>query len=270
MSENEIYKIIVKKHQMRGDYVLSQCKSGPTFTAADGALVMFDVWAMTRSWTNPCITIYEIKSSRGDFLRDTKWPKYLEYCNQFAFACEPGVILAEEVQIGVGLYYVKPGGGIRTVKKPLYRTVDIPAKMYKYIIMCRLEKNETETTPEEFSELRKEKIRAWVEGKIESKELGYLFSSKLVKKVKEFDDKMALKTRQMEYLEKQEEKLKEIVSILCREGVVRSMYLDHAIPDMKLYFQTKHPNRKTLVARAIDDLEKLVGYLKNEQEMSDE
>jgi len=52
------------------------------------------------------IMIVEVKSGPADFLSDSKWPEYLEYCDLFYFAVgvdfprallppEPGVILAD-------------------------------------------------------------------------------------------------------------------------------------------------------------------------------
>ncbi len=36
------------------------------------------------------VTIVEIKSSRADFAADRKWQEYLDYCDRFYFAVEPG------------------------------------------------------------------------------------------------------------------------------------------------------------------------------------
>ena len=36
------------------------------------------------------ITIAEIKSCRADFEADQKWPDYLEFCDRFYFAVDPG------------------------------------------------------------------------------------------------------------------------------------------------------------------------------------
>jgi len=52
---------------------------------------------------------FEFKVSRGDFLQDKKWHKYLKYCNTFAFVCPPGIIKKGEVEKGIGLVYVSAG-----------------------------------------------------------------------------------------------------------------------------------------------------------------
>ncbi len=49
------------------------------------------------------VRIYEVKSSRGDFLSDGKWEKYLDYCTHFSFVAPAGAIFRWELSRGVGL-----------------------------------------------------------------------------------------------------------------------------------------------------------------------
>ena len=49
------------------------------------------------------VRIYEVKSSRGDFLADGKWERYLPYCTHFAFVAPAGAIQRWELEPGVGL-----------------------------------------------------------------------------------------------------------------------------------------------------------------------
>lgn len=49
------------------------------------------------------VRIYEVKSSRADFLSDTKWERYLPYCTQFAFVAPAGAIQHWELPRDVGL-----------------------------------------------------------------------------------------------------------------------------------------------------------------------
>jgi len=46
-----------------------------------------DIMALDRQGA---FTIVEIKLSRADFQSDRKWPEYLDYCDRFFFAVEPG------------------------------------------------------------------------------------------------------------------------------------------------------------------------------------
>lgn len=70
------------------------------FSPADGG-VRFDVIGISKQTRQ--VRIYEVKSTRGDFLRDGKWQRYLAYCTHFAFVCPAGAIQRWELERGVGL-----------------------------------------------------------------------------------------------------------------------------------------------------------------------
>jgi hypothetical protein len=72
-----------------------------TELAPAGANLRFDVVGVAR-YTRQ-VRIYEIKSSRADFLNDAKWEKYLPYCTQFAFVAPAGAIFRWELPRPCGL-----------------------------------------------------------------------------------------------------------------------------------------------------------------------
>jgi len=49
------------------------------------------------------VRIYEVKSSRGDYLSDMKWERYLPYCTHFAFVAPAGAIARWELDRDIGL-----------------------------------------------------------------------------------------------------------------------------------------------------------------------
>lgn len=120
----------------RGDFFMSEVKSGESQTV--NHFSKMDAVMIAKSWSHPCVEVFEIKSCRSDFMTDTKWPTYLNYCNRFNFVCPEGVIKKDELPSDVGLAYFKDGK-IRTVRKPLYRNTDIPVNFFKYIIFNRLQ-----------------------------------------------------------------------------------------------------------------------------------
>jgi len=63
--------------------------------------VRFDVIGLGR-YTRQ-VRIYEVKSSRADFLSDVKWERYLNYCTHFAFVAPAGVIHRWEIDGAIGL-----------------------------------------------------------------------------------------------------------------------------------------------------------------------
>jgi hypothetical protein len=66
-----------------------------------GSGLRFDVVGIAK-YTRQ-VRIYEIKSSRGDFLCDGKWQKYLAYCTHFSFVAPAGAIFRWELDRNVGL-----------------------------------------------------------------------------------------------------------------------------------------------------------------------
>jgi hypothetical protein len=66
-----------------------------------GSGCRFDVIGLGR-YTRQ-VRIYEVKSSRGDFLADLKWERYLPFCTHFAFVAPAGAIARWELDRDIGL-----------------------------------------------------------------------------------------------------------------------------------------------------------------------
>ncbi|MCL6443133.1 MAG: hypothetical protein K6T83_06715 [Alicyclobacillus sp.] len=101
VTESIVLHALAKRHAEK-DVWFTHVKNGPTHYANPGELAILDGVAIAKSWAHPTIRGYEVKVDRGDFLRDNKWPKYLEMCHELSFVCPPGVIEPEEVADGVG------------------------------------------------------------------------------------------------------------------------------------------------------------------------
>jgi hypothetical protein len=117
------------------DVFVPECKDGPSHGSD---MLRLDVWAMKKSWSNPCVTGYEIKVSRSDFQRDEKWRGYLACCNEFYFVCPHGLLKPEEIPEPAGLLVASATGSILYKKKKAgWRDAQIPDTVYRYILMCR-------------------------------------------------------------------------------------------------------------------------------------
>jgi hypothetical protein len=66
-----------------------------------GSACRFDVIGLGR-YTRQ-VRIYEVKSSRADWLADAKWERYLPYCTHFAFVAPAGAIARWELDRDIGL-----------------------------------------------------------------------------------------------------------------------------------------------------------------------
>ncbi|WP_238886455.1 MmcB family DNA repair protein [Clostridium sp. YIM B02551] len=77
-----------------------------------------DLIAMTpHRYATKDIRLYEVKLTRGVWLSDNKFQKYLECCNRMYIACPKGVIKKEEVPNEIGLI-TRNDNGWRVIKSP--------------------------------------------------------------------------------------------------------------------------------------------------------
>jgi hypothetical protein len=167
----DIITLLAIKHAE--DVFIPECKDGPTHY---GQHLRMDAWAMRKSWSKPLSIVYEVKVSRSDFLKDDKWRFYLPYCNEFYFVSPAGLIMPEECPPEAGLMCVsKTGSKIFIKKKPIYRDVEIPETLYRYVLMSR-------------AKIQREYIDAggvnfwikWLEDEKTLKDIGYKVSRRIV------------------------------------------------------------------------------------------
>lgn len=86
-----------------------------------------DVCVVKPSYTRFCLSIYEVKFSRADFLSDIrseKWKKYLYHCHRFYFATTSGIVKLEDIPTEAG-WIVRGNNGWRVMKSALNRDVEI-------------------------------------------------------------------------------------------------------------------------------------------------
>ena len=163
-----ILDLLAKKH--RDDVFVSECKTD----SLKG--LRLDAWVMKKAWFHPCVTGYEIKVDRSDFLQDEKWRYYLPYCNQFYFVCPKGIIAPEELEESVGLMIVaSTGTRLFTKRKATYRDVDIPDEIFRYILASRARITASRDTHEENVAYWKR----WLEDKDENRSIGLAVSKNL-------------------------------------------------------------------------------------------
>jgi hypothetical protein len=192
------------------DVFLTEVKNGQSYVPR-GELLILDALAIKKSWANPCFTGYEVKVDRGDFMRDQKWPGYMQYCHQFYFACPQGLIQPDELPKEVGLIYYNPDKDcITTKRKALYRPIEISSEMLMYIVMSKLDSDR-----HPFFSNRREMLQAIIEDKEDRKELGRYVARKTAELISDLEtDK-----RQFERTKKDSEQLKEIIKVLRVHGI---------------------------------------------------
>lgn len=177
-TEKTIQRLLASRHTK--DVFITNVKTGSSWGVG---CQQIDAWAMKRSWAHPLISGYEIKISRGDFMRDEKWREYLHYCNAFYFVCPHGIIQPEELPAEAGLLVVSKGGlRLFTKKKAPHREVTVPEEMWRHIIMSR-----TRITrgiggdPEK--QTGRERWTEWLKHKKIDRQFGYDVGKALAKKI---------------------------------------------------------------------------------------
>jgi len=198
------------RHPQTDDAFFTEVKNGPTFTSRN--LLIMDAVAIKKSWTKPCITGYEVKISRQDFLRDTKWPGYLNYCHQFYFACPNGLIKHDELPETVGLIYYNPEKDcIHIKKRAVYRPIEMPWEMFYYLIISRLKR---ERHP--FFSSQREYLMALVEDRADRKELGLRVKIKVIETLEKENKELK---RENTELKTNLEGWEEVKKLLAEHGI---------------------------------------------------
>lgn len=193
------------------DFFLTEVKNGPTQLAMAGGLKILDGLAIRKSWTSPCFTGYEVKISRGDFLRDAKFCTYEELCNCLYIVCPKGMIDRTEVPESVGLMYYNPDKKtITTKKKAIYRKIEYSPEMLLYIIFSRLE---SDRYP--FFSDKQEYFEAYLAGKSDNRALSRAIKTKLV----EDNVRLEIELENLRGFERQYEAYKAIMEVLHNHGI---------------------------------------------------
>lgn len=208
-------KLALKKlHESRATYFITECKTCSTYFSDPQGLLIFDGLAIKKSYTRPCVTGYEIKISRSDFLQDAKWHLYLQYCNEFYFVVSKGLIKKEELPDNVGLIYYNPKThNLRTVKKALWRQIDEPVGVYKYIIYSRLEEDRIP-----FYNDRAEYAKAYLKNKEDKKNVGYRLGGKLAQDTAEAYAQLEVIQKEMKQMDA--DVWKAVREILHQRGIM--------------------------------------------------
>lgn len=173
-------------------------------TVGTGDYVRLDALAVQRSWTRPEFVGYEVKVSRNDFLSDTKWPRYRDYCHRLYFVCPAGIIRKDEVADDVGLVTYNPETRtLGTVKKALYRDIGFPPADLLYRILI----NRVPSDHHPFFSSAREQLEAWVADKEDRRYLGAVVRTRLVeerdaavKRLNEAEPQLAAKTKALKEL----------------------------------------------------------------------
>lgn len=172
VTSSDLIKTLEHKHS--GDVFITECKDGPTHTASHRRL---DAWVMLKTWSPITMIGYEVKVSRSDWLQDQKFLDYLPLCHRLYIVAPRGVVAVEELPPDVGL--LEPIGDLSrliTRRKAVHRTIELPAELLVYVIMCRMQVG---TVGQGDPDWRRNVLRQWVENNTNDKNLSYAVNNKI-------------------------------------------------------------------------------------------
>jgi hypothetical protein len=251
---DHIKRALSKKHS--DDFFTTECKNGPSHSAGKGQLLILDALAIKKSWANPCITGYEIKVDRQDFMRDEKWPGYKEYCHRFSFVCPKGMIEPEELPEDIGLiYYNVEKESLYTKRKAAYRDIEISADMLYYILMSKVDSDR-----HPFFSTQREKFEAYIQDKVSRDSLSYSVKSKLLDELKEMEKQL----REANRFKKDAQKFKLILPILRGAGI-DTWWSEKMLEDLRAALSGSFSPQ---AARIVNNLKNEIGRLAEQMERS--
>ncbi|MGE6260891.1 MmcB family DNA repair protein [Heyndrickxia sporothermodurans] len=231
VTAQDIKYALSQKH--REDFFLTEVRNGSTWMSRE--LSIMDGLAIKKSWAKPCLTGYEIKVSRSDFMNDEKWPVYKELCHRFYFACPTGLIQADELPDDVGLVWFNPDKKtLYTRKKAKFRNIEMSTDLFYYIIISRLE---NEKHP--FFSSQRELLEQYIIDKVSKQELGRRVGSKLMNDLVELEKENRNLQRKLERLEQNESDFKRIQEVMRKNGL--NMYRWNAAEELDKALTTTVP-----------------------------
>lgn len=256
VTATEIKEALAEYHPK--DYFITECKTCSTYFPDPQGMLKFDGLAVTRSYTYPCITGYEIKVSRSDFLGDNKWHLYLQYCNEFYFVVPVGLIAKDEIPENVGLiYYYPETRKLLKKRKAVYRKIDEPVGVYKYIIYSRLDQDRIP-----FYEDRAEYAKDYIADQSEKRKIGRAFGSKMAKDLRDCQERL----ERLENVESQMEQFHQIEKILEKYNIGGFSWSRNAEKTLKELDEALSSSYPKELKRVEDDLQSTLNYLKRIKE----
>lgn len=210
VTADHIIDLLAAKHA--SDVWIPECKDGQTW---GGGHARLDGWAMKRSWSPLNMVGYEVKVSRSDFLKDDKWPVYLDLCHQLYFVCPYGLIDPTEVPEKCGLICVsKTGTRLYTKKKAPRREIELPGELMAYALMradgfTAMHNGDGPT--------REERIRQWMKDKDRKRHLAGIVNDRIANRIWEAE-------RENDRLQSELSRLEKVKALLDELGIDPNSY----------------------------------------------
>jgi Spy/CpxP family protein refolding chaperone len=153
---------------------IDECKMGSSWNGTE----RLDAWVLLKTWSPMTAVGYEIKVSRSDFLRDTKWQRYLSVCHEFYFVAPKGVLTAAELPEQVGL--LEPAGQRLVCRRKATRREPNALDLVSLMAYALMSRSRTVANWHDANSGGKVEFwRGWLADKIETQRVGHAASKRL-------------------------------------------------------------------------------------------
>jgi hypothetical protein len=183
VTEDDVLKGLAKRHA--DDVFLTHVYNGPwQYARTHSGGCCIDAIALKKSYAHPCVTGYEVKVSRADFHRDSKWPSYLYMCHRLYFATPAKLVTAADLPSpDLGLVWVYSSGTVRTVRDVPMRPVELTAAFLMALIFWKLDDDKPP-----FYGSKRLYAQAYIRDKAERRTIGQELGSKMGKRLAELEE----------------------------------------------------------------------------------
>lgn len=133
---------------------------------------------------------FEIKVSRSDFLRDSKWNLYWDYVNTLTLVCPKGMVKPNEVPEKFGLMYYNPDSKTLRYKRQPSINENADTSSVKDSILVRLFYGMLNDGKfKDYGQKRYESAKEYIDEKNNKKDVGKMFGTKMAKRIDELEHK---------------------------------------------------------------------------------
>ena len=212
ITADQVLHAISKSAVCENSFFTTYVRSGPSWATKD--YFELDGLAIRRSWSRFAISIFEVKVNRSDFLRDSKWSDYRNYCNRLYLACPEGLIKLEEVPSDVGLLWYTKAKNIRVVRNAAHREIEVPWKFLALILFSHVQNDR-----HPFFTDKREYFESWLKHRTLDVQLGYKVSQGLQEAIKEARESADKANLRVVNLEAELVEFKELQKCLEQNGI---------------------------------------------------
>jgi hypothetical protein len=215
MRADHVLRALSRQYQRKGKVLfLTEVKTGPTWTRAPAQRL--DALAITKSWTKPSIVGFEVKVRRSDFLKDDKWPGYLDFCHRMYFVCPEGLIKPAEMSGPCGLIYVTENGGLRNRKRAPFREIELPWTLFYHLVISHMDDDR-----HPFFSDQREYLESYVEDRKDRQKLAWSVRMKFAEDLERLRRERAALGQEKDHLKEDLQRLKGLEEILREFGIDR-------------------------------------------------